>query len=53
MEIETKNIFCFVEYIFFFPDKSFYCWIKGGGVQNIWTNILSFKFIVVGLVTQC
>ena len=45
-----KNILSFAEYIFFAPDEGFFCWIAGGGAQNVWTNILIFKFIVLRLV---
>ena len=48
MKLKT---FIFVEYIFFPPDEGFYCWIAGGGVQSVWTNILIFKLIVLRLVT--
>ena len=36
----------------FAPVEGFYCWIVGGGVQNVWTNILIFKFIFLDY-TQC
>ena len=39
-----------MENIFFAPDQGFYCWIAGGGAQNVWTNILIFQFIVLRLV---
>ena len=36
--------------MFFAPDEgNFYCWIAGGGVQDVWTNILIFKFTVLRL----
>ena len=38
-QMSTRNVFqfyfCFVKYIFFSPDKGFYCGIAGGGVQNV------------------
>ena len=43
-------IFSLAEYIFFAPDEGFYCWIAGGEAQNVWTNILIFKFSVLQLV---
>ena len=45
-----KNIFSFVEYIFFAPAEGFCCSIADGGAQYVWTNILIFKFIVLRLV---
>ena len=45
-----KNIFSFAEYILFAPDEGFYCWIAGGGAQNVRANILIFKLIVLRLV---
>ena len=42
-----KNISSFVEYIFFAPDEGS---IADGGAQNVWTNILIFKFVVHRLV---
>ena len=39
----NKKIFSFVEYISFALGE-------GGGGQNVWTNILIFKFIVLILV---
>ena len=32
------------------PDKGFYCWAAGGGAQNVWSNIMIFKFIVLRLI---
>ena len=26
--------------------EGFYCWIMKGGEQNVWANILIFKFII-------
>ena len=42
----NKNMFSFAEYILSTLDEDFYCWIVGGGVQNVWTNLLIFKFII-------
>ena len=52
LENETKTFLVFIDSIFFAPDEGF-CWIACGRVQNLWTNILMFKFIVLSLVTQC
>ena len=38
---EQNKIVLNLEYFFFAPDEGFYCWIVGGGVQNVWTNIFS------------
>ena len=46
----SNNIFSFVEYISSALDEGFYCWVAGGGVQNVWTNIS--MFIVLSLVPQ-
>ena len=46
-----KNNFSFEEYIFFASDEVFYCWVAGEWVQNMGTNILIFKFIVLRLAT--
>lgn len=43
----NKNILSFADNIFFAPNEGFYCWIAGGGVQNIWPM---FKFIILSLV---
>ena len=45
-----KNIFSFVEYIFFAPDEGVYGGIADEGAQNVLTNIMIFKFTVLRLV---
>ena len=46
-----RKTFSVLQNIFFFaPDEGLYCRMAGGGAENMWTNILIFKFLVLGLV---
>ena len=42
----NKNIFSFAEWILFTLDEGYYCWIMDERVQNLWTKILIFKFVI-------
>ena len=44
-EWDKKN-FIFAEYVLITLDEGFYCWIVDGGVKNLWTNILTPKFLI-------